>query len=106
MKRRNFFALLFAPLVARFLPKPKAVELDALNRVTFEYLGRMEGGTYIQEPFMYTVNNGINPGWDGTVTVTQYWWKDQSPFFVMQPFDAPWEHKKLGPDGLTESGIA
>ena len=101
MKRRNFFALLFAPLVARFLPKPKAVDLDVLNRVTSEYLGPMEGGTYIQEPFMY-----IQTHIQTTSVIDPNLWGDQSPFFVLQPFDAPWERKKLGPDGLTESDIA
>jgi hypothetical protein len=45
MRRRNFFATLFAPLIARFAPKPKPSILDDINA-------------------------GINPGWGGDVFPT------------------------------------
>ncbi len=36
MKRRNFFALLFAPLVARLAPKPRIPSADTIDAMTAE----------------------------------------------------------------------
>ncbi len=69
--RKGFFGALLAPFMARFLPKPKSVpggtdadRLDILNRVTMHYLRDhpllLDGGVYIQEPFMYSVRG---TGW-------------------------------------------
>ncbi len=103
--RRSFFATLLAPLIARWMPKPKSI-LD-------------------------TINEGINPEWDGTlkfcqplisemadtqrkllllqlaqyhyisyecaigmgfVNVTEYWRKGHAPFVVIPPIEKyPWE---------------
>src|SRR6185437_12254203 len=41
MKRRNFFATLFAPLIARWMPKPKSI--------------------------IEVVNDGLNSDWDGSI---------------------------------------
>ena len=58
MKRRNFLATLFAPLVARFSPKPKPA-----GEVIFSFPSTMECAKF--------VDDGINPEWDGSVRCAQ-----------------------------------
>ena len=102
MKRRNFFATLFAPLIARWLPKPKSIA-DIVNEgLNPAWDGMISPGTildavdvhrkllllHLAQHHYISYECVVGTGW---VTQTDYWHKDHAPFVVMPPIECPWE---------------
>lgn len=93
MKRRNFFALLLAPFVARFLPKgilqkplspETAAPIIVPNTVgTFNMVTTYTGDT-IQ--YYWHGPDGLYELWPKAKNISQ-----QLPFVVMPPIENPWE---------------
>lgn len=100
MKRRNFFALLFAPLLARFAPKPKFKRMPNGSEFKFildEWVQIIEVWPKppAQAEVFFLFPEGIKSSKYGIISrpVPPYW-HGQPPFVELKLDNFPWTPTK------------